>query len=50
MNLKERIKIKISNYYPNISIETIFMNMENSKTSLPDKFVLITKIRLKKIK
>ena len=30
----------LDNYCPNISMETIFMNLENSKTNEPQKFVL----------
>ena len=30
---------RLANYFPNISIETIFMNAENSKTNKPHKFV-----------
>ena len=33
--------MKLDNYCPNISMETIFMNTENSKMSEPHKFVPI---------
>ena len=33
--------MRLDNYCPNINLETIFMNMENSKTSKLHKFVLI---------
>ena len=32
--------MRLDNYCPNISMETIFMNLENSKTNEPQKFVL----------
>ena len=32
-------KTRLANYCPNTSMETIFMNAENSKTSKPHKFV-----------
>ena len=32
--------IKSNNYCPNLSMETIFMNRENSKTNEPHKFIL----------
>ena len=31
---------RLNNYCPNISLETVFINTENSKTSEPHKFVL----------
>ena len=31
--------MRLDNYCPNISMETIFMNLENSKTNEPQKFV-----------
>ena len=34
------MKTRLSNYCPNISVEAIFMNMENSKANEPHKFVL----------
>ena len=43
-------KTRLKNYCPNISMETISMNTENSKTNEPHKFVLVTNIRLKKFK
>ena len=41
MNLELRIKQKtrLNNYCPNISMETMFMKTENSKTNEPHKFV-----------
>ena len=32
--------MRLDNYCPDISMETIFMNLENSKTNEPQKFVL----------
>ena len=37
---KQEIKTRLNNYCSNISMETIFINMENSKTSEPHKFIL----------
>ena len=34
------IKTRLVNYYPNIRMETTFMNTENSKTNEPHKFFL----------
>ena len=34
------IKLRLNNYCQNISMETIIMNMENSKTYEPHKFAL----------
>ena len=36
----------LNNYYPNISMEAVFMNMENNKTKEPRKFVLNLSQRL----
>ena len=33
-------KTRLVNYFPNLSMETIFMKKENSKTSEQNKFVL----------
>ena len=38
--------MRLSNYYQNISLETISMNTENSKTSEPYEFVLNLSQRL----
>ena len=38
--------MRLNKYCPNISMETIFMNMENSKTNEPHKFVLNLSKRL----
>ena len=38
--------MKLVNYYPNLSMETTFMNTENSKTIESHKFVLILPQRL----
>ena len=43
---KMKNKIVQNNYCPNISMETIFMNTENSKTNEPHKFVLNLSQRL----
>ena len=40
------IKTRIDNYCANISLETIFMNNEDSKTNEPRKFVLNLSQRL----
>ena len=37
---KHTIKTRLDNYCPNISMKTIFMNTDNSKTNEPHKFVL----------
>ena len=34
------IKRRLDNYFPHISMKTIFMNSANSKTSDPHKFIL----------
>ena len=39
-------KNEIEQYCPNISIKTIFMNTENSKTNEPHKFALYLSQRL----
>ena len=46
--MKERTRL--DNYCQNISMETIFMNTENSKTNEPDKFFLplVKEIRFKR--
>ena len=36
----------LNNYCPNISMEAVFMNMENNKTKEPRKFVLNLSQRL----
>ena len=38
--LRIREKTRSDNYCPNISMETIFVNMENSKSNEAHKFVL----------
>ena len=38
--------MRLNNYCPNMSMETIFMNMENSKTNESHKFVLNLSQRL----
>ena len=38
--------MKVDNYLPNISMKTIFMNTENSKTCEPNKFILNLSQRL----
>ena len=43
---ENKIKTRLSNYCENISMETIFMNMENSETNEPHKFVLNLSQRL----
>ena len=44
-----KIKMRLGNYYPNIRMETIFMNTENSKTGESHKFFPnFSKIRFKK--
>ena len=37
---ENKIKTRLNNYFPNISMETKFMSMKNSKTNEPDEFVL----------
>ena len=39
-------KTRLDNYFPNISMDTTFKNMENSKTNKPHKFVLNVSQRL----
>ena len=39
-------KKRLDNYYPNLSMEMIFMNTENSKTSESHKFVINLSRRL----
>ena len=43
---EKKIKMIVNNYCLNISIETIFMNMENRKTNELHKFVLNLSQRL----
>ena len=43
---QKKIKMRRNNYYPNISMETIFMNTERSKTSELHKLVLNLSQRL----
>ena len=43
---EQRVKKEIDPYCPNISMETIFMNTESSKTNEPHKFVLSLSQRL----
>ena len=37
---EQTIKTKLAYYYSNISMETIFINTENTKTNEPYKFIL----------
>ena len=39
-SLAKNKKMRINNYYSNVCMETIFMNMENSKTNKPHKVAL----------
>ena len=43
---ENKTKKRLNNYYKNISMETIFMNTENSKTNEPHKFVFDLSQRL----
>ena len=43
---ENKLKMRLNIYCPNISMETIFMNTENSKTNEPQKFVLNLSQRL----
>ena len=43
---ENEIKTRLNNYCPIITMETIFMNTENSKTNEPHKFVLNLSKRL----
>ena len=44
--VENKIKKRLNNYCPNISMKTIFMNTRNSKSSKPQKFVLNLSQRL----
>ena len=37
---ENKIKARLNNYFPNISMEAKFMRMGNSKTNEPNEFVL----------